>query len=350
MPGGGRHDDDRHMAVRDHVQELSRRFFLLIAILLTASSLVYVYRAAIIPVILQPLTLAFEDQKLMYLNPAGGFNFIFLISIYGGLAAVVPFLVHQLYGFIRPILPRAAQRLSARLLAASWLLLIAGILFGYFIAVPGALKFLNEFAGEYVSAALTADSYLNFLVAYTLGLGLLFQVPFIVIIGHYIKPWTPGGLMRSERWVILLSFIAAAIITPTPDPLNLVIVALPIILVYQIGVMTVLVSILKQRRRTRAAAVRTAVHRTSAAMQAREDPPLTLAKKAMPPVHQSPARPAPRAIDGLSLARRQAGSVQTLGGSVVSTASSTLAPPAGNPGVTTQKSTARYVGRGLVLQ
>lgn len=248
----GRHrDDDRHMTLRDHIQELSRRFLLLVSILLVASSLAYVYRSSIIPIILEPLTLTFGDQKLMYLNPAGGFNFIFLISIYAGLAAVAPAIVQQVYAFIRPTLPRAAQKSSLKLLSMSFALMISGILFGYFIAVPGALKFLNEFAGEYVSAALTADSYLNFLIAYTLGLGLLFQVPFVIIIGHYIKPFTPTGLMKSERWAIVLTFIAAAIITPTPDPINLLIVALPIILIYQIGVVAVLTSIYKKRRRDR---------------------------------------------------------------------------------------------------
>lgn len=257
MPRGRHHDDDRHMTLRGHIQELSRRFLFLVSILLVASSLVYVYRSSIIPVVLQPLSATFGDQKLMYLNPAGGFNFIFLISIYAGLAVVAPFIIQQLYVFIRPTLPKAAQRLSVRLLVTSFILMIAGILFGYYVAVPGALKFLIEFAGDYVSAALTADSYLNFLIAYTLGLGLLFQIPFVIIIGHYIKPFTPLGLMKSERWAIVLTFIAAAIITPTPDPVNLFMVALPILFIYQIGIVTVLVAIYKKRRQERGNSVTT---------------------------------------------------------------------------------------------
>lgn len=274
MPRGRHHDDDRHMTLREHVQELSRRSLFLVSILLVASSLVYVYRSSIIPIILQPLTLTFGDQKLMYLNPAGGFSFIFLISIYAGIAAVVPFAIQQLYTFIRPILPKAAQRLSAKLLLASFALMIAGILFGYFIAVPGALKFLNEFAGEYVSAALTADSYLSFLIAYTVGLGLLFQLPFFLIIGHYIKPLTPGGLMKSERWAIVLIFIAAAIITPTPDPVNLLIVALPIVFIYQIGVVTVLILIFKKRRSERKAVGVASPHVVTAGQQLLKPTPL----------------------------------------------------------------------------
>lgn len=349
MPGGHRHDDDRHMAVRDHVQELSRRFFLLVSILLAASSLVYVYRETIIPVILQPLALTFEDQKLMYLNPAGGFNFIFLISIYGGLAVAVPFVVQQLYVFIRPILPRVAQKLSAKLLVTSFFLMIAGILFGYFIAVPGALKFLNEFAGEYISAALTADSYLNFLIAYTVGLGLLFQVPFIVIIGHYIKPWTPGGLMKSERWVIVLSFIAAAIITPTPDPLNLLIVALPIILIYQIGVLTVLVSILKRKRSARKVVALVPQYAPAVTQKTNTAALVSPIEAATLSIQQASSRPAGRAIDGLSATRRPAAGVQVPARSVV--AVSSRSTDSRRVGAEAEQELApRYAKTGLVLQ
>lgn len=309
MSGGRHHHDDRHMALRDHVQELSRRFLLLISILLVTSSLVYVYRATIIPVILQPLTLTFGDQKLMYLNPAGGFNFIFLVSIYAGLAAVAPFIIQQLYAFIRPTLPKAAQKLSAKLLLASFSLMIAGILFGYFIAVPGALKFLNEFAGEYVSAALTADSYLNFLIAYTLGLGLLFQIPFILIITHYIKPLTPTSLMKSERWAIVLIFIAAAIITPTPDPINLLVVALPILLIYQIGVISVLISIFKKKRRDRKMLAAKQQYRPAATSQAAVATPMSLVSLT-PQAVPSATTARSRSIDGFERQRRAVGDMR----------------------------------------
>lgn len=303
MSGGRHHDDDRHMTLREHVQELSRRFLLLVSILLVTSSLVYVYRSSVIPVLLQPLNATFGDQKLMYLNPAGGFNFIFLISIYAGLAAVAPFIIQQIYAFIRPTLPKAAQKLSAKLLLASFGLMIAGILFGYYVAVPGALKFLVEFAGDYVSAALTADSYLNFLIAYTLGLGLLFQIPFILIIGHYIKPFTPTGLMKSERWAIVLTFIAAAIITPTPDPINLLIVALPILLIYQIGVVSVLTSIYKQRRNARhTIAVRP--HTVTRPEPAIIEPVMQINEAVVSLAKEVPAAAASRSIDGFVRSRR----------------------------------------------
>jgi sec-independent protein translocase protein TatC len=195
-----------------------------------------------------------HGEKLVYLNPAGGFNFVLLISIYTGLALTIPILIQQLYGFLKPILPKRAQYYAGRLFVFSLLLLVAGVAFGYYLAIPGALHFLYSFASDYVTASLTADSYLNFVIAYTIGLGIVFQLPLLVLFFHWIKPLTPSGLLKSERWVILFSFIAAAIITPTPDPLNQTVIALPVVAVYQLGAIMVLVAIARQRKRNRQAA------------------------------------------------------------------------------------------------
>jgi len=235
----------------DHIAELRTRFFVVAVVFIASSALAYTFRDQLIHLLLSPL----GGQKLIYLNPAGGFNFIFLISMYVGIAFTAPLLIQQMYSFVKPALPEAAQKYSGVIFLSSSILLVAGIIFGYVFAIPGALHFLYSFASDYIVASLTADSYLNFLIAYTVGLGLVFQLPLILLLIHWIKPMTPGGLLRSERWVIVLAFIAAALITPTPDPLNQTIIALPIIVVYQIGVIAILLTIRKARRSQKQALV-----------------------------------------------------------------------------------------------
>lgn len=236
--------NDSSATMMDHIAELRTRFFVVAVVFIASSALAYVFRDQLIQLLLSPL----GEQKLIYLNPAGGFNFIFLISIYTGLAFITPLLIQQLYSFVKPALPKAAQKYSGVIFLSSLILLIAGIVFGYIFAIPGALHFLYSFASDYVVASLTADSYLNFMIAYTVGLGLVFQLPLLLLLIHWIRPMTPGGLFKSERWVIVLAFVAAALITPTPDPLNQTIIALPIITIYQLGVVAVLMSIRKSRR------------------------------------------------------------------------------------------------------
>lgn len=222
---------------------------LVAAFFIVGASLAYSYQSTLIPLLLNPL----GGEKLVYLNPAGGFSFIFMVSIYAGIALAFPILLQQLYAFLRPILPKNAQRKSVVIIISSLLLLISGILFGYFIAVPNALTFLYGFADQYVEASLTAESYLNFIIAYTIGIGIVFQLPLLLLLIHTIKPFTPGGLMKSEKWVVLIAFIIAAILTPTPDPVNQAIIAGPVVVVYQIGVIAILVSIARSRRATKLA-------------------------------------------------------------------------------------------------
>lgn len=234
----------KKMSARQHLKELQLRLMVVAAFFIIGATVAYMYQDKLIPFLLAPV----GNEKLIYLNPAGGFSFIFLVSIYAGVALAFPFLIQQLYGFVRPILPSTAQKKSAIIIVASLLLLVAGVAFGYFVAVPNALTFLYGFADKYVNASLTADSYLNFVIAYTIGIGIVFQIPLLLLLVHAIKPLKPGGLLRSERWVVLIAFIIAAIITPTPDPVNQTIIAGPVIIVYQIGVVAILWSIYRNRR------------------------------------------------------------------------------------------------------
>lgn len=232
------------VSVKKHLKELQWRLMIVAFFFIAGACLAYNYQAQLIPLLLDPL----HGEKLVYLNPAGGFSFIFLISIYAGMALGLPVLMQQIYSFLKPALPEAARRKSTVIIISSFALMIGGVAFGYFVAVPNALNFLYGFADAYVTASLTAESYLNFVIAYTIGIGIVFQIPLLLLLIHTIKPLTPGGLLKSERWVIVGSFIIAAIITPTPDPINQAIIAVPVIVVYQLGVVAILFSIAKQRR------------------------------------------------------------------------------------------------------
>lgn len=232
------------VSVKRHLKELQWRLMIVALFFIAGAVLAYQFQAQLVPLLLDPL----HGEKLVYLNPAGGFSFIFLISIYAGLALSLPILVQQIYSFLRPALPEAVRKKSSGIIFGSFFLMLAGIAFGYFVAVPNALGFLYGFADQYVDASLTAESYLNFMIAYTIGIGIVFQLPLLLVLIHNVTPLKPGGLLKSEKWVVLVAFIIAAIITPTPDPVNQTIMAVPIIAVYQIGVVTILLSIAKQRR------------------------------------------------------------------------------------------------------
>jgi sec-independent protein translocase protein TatC len=236
----------------DHVVELRNRAMWVGLVFIICSALAYNYHEALLKVIMAPL----DGSKLIYLTPGGGFSFIFLVSMYTGLLASIPLLIYHLHAFIKPALPSRARRSAVKIILSATALIISGVAYGYFIAIPAALHFLTTFAGDAVTPNLTADSYLNFFLAYVAGLAVLSLLPLLLMFVHWIRPLKPGGLIKSERWVILFAFVAAALITPTPDVVNQSMIALPVIGIYQLGVFAVLVATLKEKRRTRVLARR----------------------------------------------------------------------------------------------
>ena len=237
------------ITLHDHIKELRNRFFGVAIIFVVVSAVAYNYKDTLLYYLLKPL----NGEKLVYLNPAGGFSFIFQVTMYVGLAAAIPFLVYNLYKFVAPALPESARKHSAAVMISSLLLLVAGVAFGYIYAIPGALNFLNTFGDGYITPNLTADSYLNFILAYTAGLGILFQLPLVLLLIHWIHPLKPMGLFKFERYMILIAFVGAAMITPTPDVMNQTVMALPIIVMYQVGVIAVCVSVYRVKRKARPA-------------------------------------------------------------------------------------------------
>lgn len=232
----------------DHVSELRRRGMWVGLFFVAGSALAYGYNELLLQLVMRPL----NGEKLVYLTPGGGFSFIFQVSMYTGLLFAVPAFIYHAHNFIRPALPAQAHRSAVKIVAAAMALIVVGASYGYFIAIPAALQFLTTFAGDAVSPNLTADSYLGFFLAYVAGLALLALLPLLLLFVHWIRPLTPGGLLKSERWVILFAFVAAAIVTPTPDAVNQTMIALPVIGIYQLGVVAVYISVRRDRRKQRA--------------------------------------------------------------------------------------------------
>ncbi|MDX2776518.1 twin-arginine translocase subunit TatC [Streptomyces caniscabiei] len=278
----------------DHISEIRRRVVIVVGAFLVTSALAYNYHEWLTKFIMRPL----GDEKLVYLTPGGGFNFIFQISMYAGLLVIAPLIMYHVYGFLRPALPRRAQQSAVLVILCAVVLMAAGAAYGYLVAVPSALTFLSTFAGAEVTPNLTADSYLGFFLTYIVGLGVLFELPLLLLFMHWVKPMTPGGLLRSERFVIAGAFIVAALITPTPDVFNQMMIAVPLIAIYQLGAVAVLVAIYKQRKVRVRAEVKTVTPTPQDRPVALPAPRSDVASRPQVPVPLSSAPRVRRTMDG----------------------------------------------------
>lgn len=261
----------------EHIYELRSRLFFVFLILLAASSVAFLFNKELVEFILAPL----HGEKLVFLTIGGGFSFIFTVCIYFGLVVSIPAIVFHLYKFIRPVMNQPSRRLITGVVFTSIFLAVGGAAFGYFVAIQASIDFLLGFASGAITSSVTAESYLNFIIMYTAGLAAVFQLPLILFIIDHIRPFPPGRLLSSQRFVITGAVIVAALITPTPDIVNQMIIAVPVIVIYQIGAIAIWI----RRRRDRKVA-KYAVRQ--AAAQKRLAPALETAGVAVKATAQKP--------------------------------------------------------------
>lgn len=192
------------------------------------------------------------DEKLYFLSPIGGLSFAMKICMYVGLVAVLPVLVYNLYKFIAPAVRKHSARKAIGYATLSMVLAVVGVTFAYLVSLPSAIYFLTHFDLGEISAMLTVDAYLSFIVSYVLAGAILFQLPLIMMIVDNITPTPPSVWNKYQRHMVVAALIIAMLITPVPDIINQFILAAPIVLMYQFGVFMVWLRHRKSKRAMKA--------------------------------------------------------------------------------------------------
>lgn len=217
-----------------HVQELRLRLTWSVLVLVIGSVVGYLLSDKTLNLLLSPL-----NQPLYYTSPAGGFSFTLYLSLFFGFVVSLPFFIFQILAFIAPAIPVKARYSALTTLLSSCLLMILGMLFAYFVSLPAALHFLSKFGSGEVRSLISTSEYFSFVARYLIGFGILYQLPLIMVFINKIHRLEFRKLLGFEKWVILISFVIAAILTPTPDIVNQVVMAVPIILLYQVSALII---------------------------------------------------------------------------------------------------------------
>ncbi len=218
---------------QEHLHELRRRLFYIALSVAAWTAAAYAIQQEIVKILLKPS----HGQSFVYTSPIGGIDFLFRVCLYTALILSTPVIVYQLLRYMEPLMKSDSTRFVAVGSIVSGLLAAAGILFGYFVGLPAALHFLlHQFVTSQIKPLITVQAYMSFVMVYMVGAALMFQVPLILIFINRIKPLKPSSLFRYERWVILGAFVMAGLMNPTPNLLDQLMVAGPIIVMYQIGI------------------------------------------------------------------------------------------------------------------
>ena len=169
---------------------------------------------------------------------AGQFTLLMNSSIVAGLMLGVPYILFEIWLFIKPALLEAERKSASGFVAFASLLFVTGVLFGYYIICPMSVNFLINFTvSPDIENTFQIDSYLSTVLTLTIGTGIIFQLPVVIYILSKLGVMTPQFMRKSRRYAAVLILVISAIVTPTADPYTMLIVALPLFLLYELSIM-----------------------------------------------------------------------------------------------------------------
>jgi sec-independent protein translocase protein TatC len=189
----------------------------------------------------RPITLGVTEPFLTTFKVAG----------YAAILLTLPLLLYQLYAFVLPAFTPRERRAVLPLMLMVPALFVAGVAFGYFVALPRAAHFLLTFNNQHFDILLRAQDYYSFAVLFLAAVGLLFQVPIGVLALTRLEIVTPRQLRKNRGYVVLGVAIVAAVATPTPDPVTMLVTMAPMVVLFELSIL--LASVLERRRAASAA-------------------------------------------------------------------------------------------------
>lgn len=177
------------------------------------------------------------DINLIYIEMTEMVGAYFQVAFISGLVLAFPFLVYQLVMFLRPGLTPRERRFLYLLLPSVILPFVAGLAFGYFVLIPPMVKFLIGFGAEIATPQIRIGSYISLVIRLLFALGLCFETPLLIFLLAKIGVVSPRTLAKYRKFAFVGAFILGAVITPTFDPFNQCLVAIPLILLYEAGIL-----------------------------------------------------------------------------------------------------------------
>jgi sec-independent protein translocase protein TatC len=186
---------------------------------------------------IQTLCLDISSLEIININLSGQFMVHIYISIMTSLVVVFPYLLWEVWSFIRPALKRSEKKYSRGAVLAGTTLFYLGVLFSYFLIVPLTINFFGDYqVSDSVENNITLSSYISTVVSLTLACGLIFELPILVYFLAKVGVVTPAFLKKNRKYTLVILLILSAIITP-PDIFSQVLVCLPLMVLYEFSIM-----------------------------------------------------------------------------------------------------------------
>ena len=225
--------EDEGMTLADHLRELRERLLKSVIALVVGTAVGLAFAEQILRVLLAPYGPA---KQLLVTSPISPLTNVFTVSVTTGAILALPFILYQALAFIFPGLLPHERRWVMIALPFGFGLFLLGVLFAFFVMLPAAVGFLTGIFPSVFNVALTPDDYIPFVAGVMFWMGVAFEMPLIVFVLAKANVINASLMKRHWRWAVVIVAVLAALITPTPDPLNMIIVMVPLLLLYGLSI------------------------------------------------------------------------------------------------------------------
>jgi len=225
----------KEMSFLEHLDELRSKIIKTLLGILAATALCVFFADFIVQkMLLHPLVSV--GLKTQVLSPYGIVMLYMESVLICGIILSMPYTIYCLWTFVAPGLLPNERRYISRIVFFTSFCFFAGVSFGYFILLPAALNFFASFGTQNIDLNIALDQYVSFMLALLLGAGLVFELPMISYFLSKMGILTPEFMRKYRRHAIVVIFIISAVVTPTPDIVTQSLLAVPMILLYEVGI------------------------------------------------------------------------------------------------------------------
>lgn len=227
------------MSLIQHFEELRTRLMIALAAWVVTSGVAFYFRFEVLEWLRSPLP---ESMVLSYFAVLEPFTVSMQIAAFFGLVLASPVIIGQVWGFVAPGLLPDERRYAVPFIFMAVVAFAAGVAFAYYVVLPVTIPILLSFLGEAAQGLLSIGRYIGTVLMLMGVFGLMFELPVISFLFARLGLLRAEPLVRNRRWAIVIAVAGGAIITPTGDPFNLALVAVPLIVLFEVSLLVVRVA------------------------------------------------------------------------------------------------------------
>lgn len=222
--------------ILEHINELRRRLTWAVAALVVGTIISFIFAEELLAFLIAPY-----GERVQAISPTDTIETYFKVALVSGAILTMPVILYQIWLFISPGLEPRERRLVYVFVPAAFGLFLTGILFSWFVLLPAAIRFLADFMPEIFTVEWTAPEYIGFTTSFLFWIGVSFEMPLIIYLLARVGIVTAKALREHWRVATVAIAILAAVITPSIDPMTMLLTMAPLVVLYMLSILLAIV-------------------------------------------------------------------------------------------------------------